>query len=137
MYFRNYKECYYCQILASTVVTAYSGNIIEIILTSLTSQFVAWIFSLHIIFIQFNIFIFCQLAKRPAPGASPLAPALKITKPACKYGVPLTARKVPDAAKKPAEKKPAVKQKQVCGRLPFSVPASSSCPFLPLGYKVK
>lgn len=53
-----------------------------------------------------------QPAKRPAPGAIPLAPALKITKPACKYGVPLTARKVPDAAKKPAEKKPAVKQKQ-------------------------
>lgn len=53
-----------------------------------------------------------QPAKRPAPGAIPLAPAQKITKPACKYGVPLTVKKVPDGAKKAAEKKPAVKPKQ-------------------------
>ncbi|KAJ0041774.1 hypothetical protein NL108_006995, partial [Boleophthalmus pectinirostris] len=52
-----------------------------------------------------------QPAKRPAPGAIPLAPAQKITKPACKYGVPLTMKKVPDAAKKAVDKKPAVKQK--------------------------
>ncbi|XP_045906162.1 serine/threonine-protein kinase Nek1 isoform X1 [Micropterus dolomieu] len=50
-------------------------------------------------------------AKRSAPGSIPLAPAQKITKPASKYGVPLTVRKVSDAAKKPAERKPAVKHK--------------------------
>ncbi|XP_067370236.1 serine/threonine-protein kinase Nek1 isoform X3 [Channa argus] len=50
-------------------------------------------------------------AKRPAPGSIPLAPAQKITKPAAKYGVPLTVKKVSDAAKKPAEKKPALKHK--------------------------
>ncbi|XP_019133844.2 serine/threonine-protein kinase Nek1 isoform X2 [Larimichthys crocea] len=50
-------------------------------------------------------------AKRSAPGFIPLAPAQKITKPASKYGVPLTVRKVSDAAKKPAERKPAVKHK--------------------------
>ncbi|XP_059197493.1 serine/threonine-protein kinase Nek1 [Centropristis striata] len=50
-------------------------------------------------------------AKRPAPGSIPLAPAQKITKPATKYGVPLTVRKVSDAAKKPAERKPATKHK--------------------------
>lgn len=55
---------------------------------------------------------FCT-AKRSAPGAVPQTPAQKITKPACKYGVPLAARKVSDAAKKPAERKPAVKSKAV------------------------
>ncbi|XP_039984827.1 serine/threonine-protein kinase Nek1 isoform X2 [Xiphias gladius] len=50
-------------------------------------------------------------AKRPAPGSIPLAPAQKITKPATKYGVPLSVRKVSDVAKKPAERKPAVKHK--------------------------
>ncbi|XP_075901554.1 serine/threonine-protein kinase Nek1-like isoform X2 [Nelusetta ayraudi] len=50
-------------------------------------------------------------AKRSAPGAVPQTPAQKITKPACKYGVPLAARKVSDATKKPAERKPAVKSK--------------------------
>ncbi|XP_076582578.1 serine/threonine-protein kinase Nek1 isoform X2 [Chaetodon auriga] len=50
-------------------------------------------------------------AKRSAPGSIPLVPAQKITKPASKYGVPLTVRKVSDAAKKPAERKPAVKHK--------------------------
>ncbi|KAM6963036.1 serine/threonine-protein kinase Nek1 [Aplochiton taeniatus] len=50
-------------------------------------------------------------AKRPAPAAMPLAPAQKITKPAAKYGVPLTVRKASDAAKKPAERKAAVKHK--------------------------
>uniref|UniRef100_A0A8D0AW62 non-specific serine/threonine protein kinase n=1 Tax=Sander lucioperca TaxID=283035 RepID=A0A8D0AW62_SANLU len=52
-------------------------------------------------------------AKRPAPGSIPLTPAQKITKPASKYGVPLTVRKVSDAAKKPAERKLAVKHKAV------------------------
>ncbi|KAK2835889.1 hypothetical protein Q5P01_016373 [Channa striata] len=50
-------------------------------------------------------------AKRPAPGSIPLAPAQKITKPAAKYGVPLAVRKMSDAAKKPAERKPALKHK--------------------------
>ncbi|XP_034438728.1 serine/threonine-protein kinase Nek1 isoform X9 [Hippoglossus hippoglossus] len=50
-------------------------------------------------------------AKRSAAGSIPLAPAQKITKPATKYGVPLTAKKLSDAAKKPAERKPAVKHK--------------------------
>ncbi|KTF71671.1 hypothetical protein cypCar_00026842, partial [Cyprinus carpio] len=51
-------------------------------------------------------------AKRPAPGPIPISPAQKITKPAAKYGVPLTVRrpsdairKVPDAAKKPVKLK--------------------------------
>ncbi|XP_051511648.1 serine/threonine-protein kinase Nek1-like isoform X2 [Myxocyprinus asiaticus] len=52
-------------------------------------------------------------AKRPAPSPIPISPAQKITKPAAKYGVPLTARrpseairKVPDAARKPVKKAP-------------------------------
>lgn len=59
----------------------------------------------------FFFFLPVWLAKRSAPGSIPLAPAQKITKPASKYGVPLTVRKVSDAAKKPAERKPAVKHK--------------------------
>ncbi|XP_073712082.1 serine/threonine-protein kinase Nek1 isoform X2 [Misgurnus anguillicaudatus] len=53
-------------------------------------------------------------AKRPAPGPAPISPAQKITKPAAKYGVPLTVRrpsealrKVPDPAKKPIKLKQA------------------------------
>ncbi|KAA0708684.1 Serine/threonine-protein kinase [Triplophysa tibetana] len=53
-------------------------------------------------------------AKRPAPGPGPISPAQKITKPAAKYGVPLTVRRppealrnVPDAAKKPIKLKQA------------------------------
>ncbi|XP_039548899.1 serine/threonine-protein kinase Nek1 isoform X2 [Pimephales promelas] len=63
-------------------------------------------------------------AKRPAPGPIPISPAQKITKPAAKYGVPLTVRrpseafrKVPDAAKKPVKLKqappPAAVQRRV------------------------
>ncbi|XP_068599346.1 LOW QUALITY PROTEIN: serine/threonine-protein kinase Nek1 [Brachionichthys hirsutus] len=51
-------------------------------------------------------------AKRSAPGSIPFPPPQRITKPACKYGVPLTVRKVSSTAKKPAEKKPAVKLKR-------------------------
>ncbi|KAL1022567.1 hypothetical protein UPYG_G00029360 [Umbra pygmaea] len=51
-----------------------------------------------------------QPAKRPAVSALPLTQAQKITKPAAKYGVPLTVRKASDV-KKPAEWKPAVKHK--------------------------
>ncbi|CAN2388720.1 Serine threonine-protein kinase, partial [Pristimantis euphronides] len=52
-------------------------------------------------------------AKRPAqvtPSASP--PAQKITKPAAKYGVPLTVKKSVDTSKKYSEKKPQVKLRQ-------------------------
>lgn len=49
-----------------------------------------------------------SLVKRPAPSPITISSAQKITKPAAKYGVPLTVRrpsevvrKVPDAAKKP------------------------------------
>ncbi|XP_016149767.1 serine/threonine-protein kinase Nek1-like [Sinocyclocheilus grahami] len=63
-------------------------------------------------------------AKRPAPGPIPISPAQKITKPAAKYGVPLTVRrpsdairKVPVAAKKPVKLKqappPAAAQRRV------------------------
>ncbi|XP_051729930.1 serine/threonine-protein kinase Nek1 isoform X2 [Ctenopharyngodon idella] len=63
-------------------------------------------------------------AKRPAPGPIPISPAQKITKPAAKYGVPLTVRrpseavrKVPDAAMKPIKLKqappPAAAQRRV------------------------
>ncbi|XP_027693131.1 serine/threonine-protein kinase Nek1 isoform X10 [Vombatus ursinus] len=53
-------------------------------------------------------------AKRPAQGqifASP-APAQKITKPAAKYGVPLTHKKVVEMPKKVHEKKPPSRYKQ-------------------------
>uniref|UniRef100_A0AAR2KBU6 non-specific serine/threonine protein kinase n=1 Tax=Pygocentrus nattereri TaxID=42514 RepID=A0AAR2KBU6_PYGNA len=59
-------------------------------------------------------------AKRPAPGPAPITPSQKITKPAAKYGVPLTVkrpvcagRKVADAAKKQVDRKPGVRPKQV------------------------
>ncbi|XP_061540126.1 serine/threonine-protein kinase Nek1 isoform X2 [Phycodurus eques] len=48
-------------------------------------------------------------AKRPAHGSIPYS-AAKITTPACKYGVPLTARKL-SVTKKPADRKPAMKHK--------------------------
>ncbi|XP_056132296.1 serine/threonine-protein kinase Nek1 [Lampris incognitus] len=50
-------------------------------------------------------------ARRPAPAGIPHTPAQKITKPAAKYGVPLTIKKVSDAAKKPVERRPALKNK--------------------------
>lgn len=53
------------------------------------------------------------LAKRPAPGCTPVIPVQKITKPASKSRVPLTVQKVSDAAKIPAERKPAIKHKPV------------------------
>ncbi|XP_072479454.1 serine/threonine-protein kinase Nek1 isoform X12 [Notamacropus eugenii] len=55
-------------------------------------------------------------AKRPAQGqifASP-APSQKITKPAAKYGVPLTYKKVVEMPKKFHEKKPPSRYKQIC-----------------------
>ncbi|XP_019724254.1 serine/threonine-protein kinase Nek1 isoform X2 [Hippocampus comes] len=50
-----------------------------------------------------------SVAKHPASGSIP-SPAAKITTPACKYGVPLTARKV-SVTKKHADRKPAIKHK--------------------------
>ncbi|XP_072294192.1 serine/threonine-protein kinase Nek1 [Eucyclogobius newberryi] len=52
-----------------------------------------------------------QPAKCPAPSAFSLD-LPKITTPACKYGVPLIAKKGPNGPKKAVEKKPAVKHKQ-------------------------
>ncbi|XP_041912231.1 serine/threonine-protein kinase Nek1 isoform X1 [Alosa sapidissima] len=58
-------------------------------------------------------------AKRPASGPAAVSPAQKITKPAAKYGVPLTARrpsdgirKAVDAGRKAAERKPVARPKQ-------------------------
>lgn len=51
------------------------------------------------------------LHKQPKMGVAPVSPALKITKPACKYGVPLAVRKAGDGAKKPSERKATVKHK--------------------------
>lgn len=69
-----------------------------------------------VLFLSFLLTAECVLvllAKRPAPGCTPVTPAQKVTKPVCKSRVPLTVRKVSDAAKKPAERKPAVKHKPV------------------------
>ncbi|XP_023598613.1 serine/threonine-protein kinase Nek1 isoform X3 [Trichechus manatus latirostris] len=53
-------------------------------------------------------------AKRPASGQSlaSVVPAQKITKPAAKYGVPLTSKKYGEVPKKLHEKKPLQKHKQ-------------------------
>ncbi|XP_078533177.1 serine/threonine-protein kinase Nek1 isoform X2 [Lissotriton helveticus] len=53
-------------------------------------------------------------AKRPAQGQvlASAAPAQKITKPAAKYGVPLTLKKSSDTAKKLHDKKPLIKHRQ-------------------------
>ncbi|KAM9385320.1 serine/threonine-protein kinase Nek1 [Pholidichthys leucotaenia] len=58
------------------------------------------------------------LHKQPKVGVAQVPAAQKITKPAAKYGVPLVVRKVSNGAKKPAEKKPAVKHK------PAALPAA-------------
>lgn len=69
------------------------------------------------------LFFLHRPAKRPPPGCSPLPPAQKITKPAAKYGVPLTVRKVSDAAKKPVERRALLKHKAVSelGRVSSSI----------------
>ncbi|XP_035997393.1 serine/threonine-protein kinase Nek1 [Fundulus heteroclitus] len=51
------------------------------------------------------------LHKQPKMGVAQVPSAQKITKPACKYGVPLTVRKAGEGAKKPSERKAAVKHK--------------------------
>ncbi|KAM6401320.1 serine/threonine-protein kinase Nek1 isoform 4-T4 [Pluvialis apricaria] len=70
---------------------------------------------------EFNHKIFQKFGPQAAPAKRPaqeqiltsVAPAQKITKPAAKYGVPLVIRKSCDAPKKPNEKKPLAKSRQV------------------------
>ncbi|XP_056345451.1 serine/threonine-protein kinase Nek1 isoform X6 [Oenanthe melanoleuca] len=69
---------------------------------------------------EFNHKIFHKFGPHTSPAKRPVqeqtltsvAPAQKITKPAAKYGVPLTIRKSCGAAKKPNEKKPLTKIRQ-------------------------
>ncbi|KAM9763183.1 serine/threonine-protein kinase Nek1 isoform 2-T2 [Menidia menidia] len=51
------------------------------------------------------------LHKQPKMGVVQVPSAQKITKPASKYGVPLTVKKVADVTRKPQERKAALKQK--------------------------
>uniref|UniRef100_A0A672TVH2 non-specific serine/threonine protein kinase n=1 Tax=Strigops habroptila TaxID=2489341 RepID=A0A672TVH2_STRHB len=69
-----------------------------------------WVFCLLFYF----VFLFI-LAKRPAQEQilASAAPAQKITKPAAKYGVPLVMRKPCDISKKPNDKKPLAKSRQI------------------------
>ncbi|NWX30135.1 NEK1 kinase, partial [Notiomystis cincta] len=70
---------------------------------------------------EFSHKIFQKLGPHASPVKRPIqeqtltsvAPAQKITKPAAKYGVPLTIRKSCGASKKPNEKKPLTKTRQV------------------------
>lgn len=66
------------------------------------------------VFILLCVVFFFYSAKRPVQEQTlaSVAPAQKITKPAAKYGVPLTIRKS-GAPKKPNEKKPLTKTRQV------------------------
>uniref|UniRef100_A0A8C3P4E9 non-specific serine/threonine protein kinase n=1 Tax=Cyanoderma ruficeps TaxID=181631 RepID=A0A8C3P4E9_9PASS len=77
----------------------------------LTPELIAGEFS-HKIFHKFGPH--ASPAKRPVQEQTltSVAPAQKITKPAAKYGVPLTIRKSSGASKKPNEKKPLTKIRQ-------------------------
>ncbi|XP_058659117.1 serine/threonine-protein kinase Nek1 isoform X7 [Ammospiza caudacuta] len=77
----------------------------------LTPELIAEEFS-HKIFHKFGPH--ASPAQRPVqePTLTSVAPAQKITKPAAKYGVPLTIRKSCGAPKKPSEKKPLTKIRQ-------------------------
>ncbi|XP_063012294.1 serine/threonine-protein kinase Nek1 isoform X14 [Melospiza melodia melodia] len=77
----------------------------------LTPELIAEEFS-HKIFHKFGPH--ASPAQRPLqePTLTSVAPAQKITKPAAKYGVPLTIRKSCGAPKKPSEKKPLTKIRQ-------------------------
>nr|XP_030127230.1 serine/threonine-protein kinase Nek1 isoform X13 [Taeniopygia guttata] len=77
----------------------------------LTPELIADEFS-HKIFHKFGPH--ASPAQRPVqePTLTSVAPAQKITKPAAKYGVPLTIRKSCGAPKKPNEKKPLTKIRQ-------------------------
>ncbi|XP_062477267.1 serine/threonine-protein kinase Nek1 isoform X7 [Pezoporus occidentalis] len=78
----------------------------------LTPQLIAEEFS-HKIFQKFGQH--AAPAKRPAQEQilASVAPAQKITKPAAKYGVPLVMRKPCDVPKKPNDKKPLAKSRQI------------------------
>ncbi|XP_072784499.1 serine/threonine-protein kinase Nek1 isoform X13 [Taeniopygia guttata] len=78
----------------------------------LTPELIADEFS-HKIFHKFGPH--ASPAQRPVqePTLTSVAPAQKITKPAAKYGVPLTIRKSCGAPKKPNEKKPLTKIRQI------------------------
>ncbi|XP_066533295.1 serine/threonine-protein kinase Nek1 isoform X2 [Hoplias malabaricus] len=86
----------------------------------LSPQLIAQEFSQSLLFKQPKISVAQGLpAKRPPPGPAPVNPTQKITKPAAKYGVPLTVkqpadagRKVADASKKQVERKAGIKLKQ-------------------------
>ncbi|XP_061228743.1 serine/threonine-protein kinase Nek1 isoform X7 [Neopsephotus bourkii] len=70
---------------------------------------------------EFNHKIFQKFGQHAAPAKRPaqeqilasVAPAQKITKPAAKYGVPLVMRKPCDVPKKPNDKKPLAKSRQI------------------------
>uniref|UniRef100_A0A8C3DSI0 non-specific serine/threonine protein kinase n=1 Tax=Corvus moneduloides TaxID=1196302 RepID=A0A8C3DSI0_CORMO len=81
----------------------------------LTPELIAEEFS-HKIFHKFGPH--ASPAKRPVQEQTltSVAPAQKITKPAAKYGVPLTIRKSCGAPKKPTEKKPLTKTRQKTGK---------------------
>uniref|UniRef100_W5MTR5 non-specific serine/threonine protein kinase n=1 Tax=Lepisosteus oculatus TaxID=7918 RepID=W5MTR5_LEPOC len=80
----------------------------------LTPQHPLESFNCILFFNHFTVGIQSVALKRPTQGQASAcaAPAQKITKPAAKYGVPLTVRKCGDTAQKSAERKPLVKHKQ-------------------------
>ncbi|NXR39722.1 NEK1 kinase, partial [Zosterops hypoxanthus] len=88
----------------------------------LTPELIAGEFS-HKIFHKFGPH--ASPAKRPVQEQTltSVAPAQKITKPAAKYGVPLTIRKSCGAPKKPNEKKPLAKIRQA-----FTIPLTKIIP---------
>ncbi|NXI24892.1 NEK1 kinase, partial [Sterrhoptilus dennistouni] len=88
----------------------------------LTPELIAGEFS-HKIFHKFGPH--ASPAKRPVQEQTltSVAPAQKITKPAAKYGVPLTIRKSCGAPKKPNEKKPLTKTRQA-----FTIPLMKIIP---------
>ncbi|XP_041251628.1 serine/threonine-protein kinase Nek1 isoform X12 [Onychostruthus taczanowskii] len=90
----------------------------------LTPELIAEEFS-HKIFHKFGLH--ASPAQRPVqePTLTSVAPAQKITKPAAKYGVPLTIRKSCGAPKKPNEKKPLTKIRQA----PYYVGGGGVGPF--------
>uniref|UniRef100_A0A8C3QH78 non-specific serine/threonine protein kinase n=1 Tax=Cyanoderma ruficeps TaxID=181631 RepID=A0A8C3QH78_9PASS len=90
----------------------------------LTPELIAGEFS-HKIFHKFGPH--ASPAKRPVQEQTltSVAPAQKITKPAAKYGVPLTIRKSSGASKKPNEKKPLTKIRQA----PYYVGGGGVGPF--------
>ncbi|XP_064418147.1 serine/threonine-protein kinase Nek1 [Latimeria chalumnae] len=80
----------------------------------LTPQLIAEEFSHKVFHHQAKFIVAVAPVKRPAQGpvSASAAPAQKITKPAAKYGVPLSGKKSGDGAKKSSDKKPLVRYKQ-------------------------